>query len=150
MFQSCYYRLACFCHAFFFSYQSRYETTTCANIWAALCFCIICTFKTCRRCTWARVCVLRSKNKPYESFWCLVRHCLAPRVLSMKSAGGQPFLIPSHRCPSSLLSILQPAPAVMESFLCFFFFWFFFLNQSIGAKPDESPGDPAARVLTLH
>lgn len=29
-------------------------------------------------------------------------------------------------------------------------FFVFFLNQSLGAKPDESPGDPAARVLALH
>lgn len=27
---------------------------------------------------------------------------------------------------------------------------FLFFNQSVGVEPDESSGDPAARVLTIH
>ena len=58
----------------------------------------------------------------------------------------------SYSLPSVPLvtPIHSPTCARCDGVIPLFFFLFFFLNQSIGAKPDESPGDPAARVLTLH
>lgn len=148
--QSCYYRLGCFGpRAFFFCYQSRYGTATCANNWAALFkFLFHLQLQNMSQVRiWDNSCSgFQCKIKEWAlwALWCAVRHCLSPRVLFMNPANG-------HPPPPSIFSSI-PIITPIHSSTCTY--WdrviFLFLYQSIGVKPDKSPGDPAARVFALH
>lgn len=118
-------------------------------------FCFICNFKTCHTCVWDNSCSsFHCKIKEWTpwALWCAVGYCLSPRVLFMNSCWWVPPFTP-HPPPFHQYPLIVPFHSSAYTYCDRVFLNLFFLllfNQSIGFKPDKSPGDTAAWVFTLH
>lgn len=111
-------------------------------------FCFICNFKTCHRCAWDQSCSsfhCKIKEWALWAMWGATLFIPKGAFLWIWLVGTLFFLINwfintlHHSHPCFNQHMLWSSYSVSFSF-----------NQSIGVKPDKSPGDPAARVLALH
>lgn len=83
------------------------------------------------------------KYEHYEPCDVLCNHFYLQGSFFVTLAGGHPFW-----STSLLINISHPSHRPLPMHTLWIFFCF--LNQSVGVKPDKPPGNPAARVLSLH